>query len=145
VSWPQLPGSSHASACHGETLPDGSLYLAHVPAGPFLLELQHRDWPRTRHLVPEGVSEARVRLTPGLTLHGTVKDGRGRPLEGGDVHAVQDGEWHFARIHPDGTYTLRVPPGRGTLQVLNREGRTAAYEGAEGQSVRVDLVVPGVY
>ncbi|HZI15377.1 MAG TPA: carboxypeptidase-like regulatory domain-containing protein [Myxococcus sp.] len=141
--WAGPPQGSQASACHGNTLPDGSLYLAHVPEEALVLELRHPDWPRTRLHVPAGVSEARVRLTPGLTLQGTVRDGRGRPLEAGAVHVTQDGEWHFGRIQPDGGYRLRVPPGRGTLQVLNLQGEPLTFEGTEGQTVRVDLVAPG--
>ncbi len=70
--WPGAQSQRAPSACHGETLPDGSLYLAHVPAEPVLLELDHPDWPLTRMLVPEGVTQARVRLPRGLTVRGTV-------------------------------------------------------------------------
>lgn len=49
----------------------------------------------------------------------------------------------LGRIQPDGSYRLRVPPGRGTLEVLNRQGEPVPFEGTEGQTVRVDLVAPG--
>jgi protocatechuate 3,4-dioxygenase beta subunit len=139
--WPGAPAHRTPSACQGETLPDGSLYLAHVPAEPVLLELDHPDWPLTRMLVPEGVTQARVRLPRGLTVRGTVKDARGLPLEDGDVRVEVKGEAHFAPIRPDGTFIIRVSPGRGSIQVVNQRGEPTTFEGAEGQTARVDLRV----
>jgi hypothetical protein len=139
--WPGAQAHRDPSACHGETLPDGSLYLAHVPAEPVLLELDHPDWPLTRLLVPEDVTQARVRLPRGLTVRGTVKDARGLPLEDGDVRVEVKGEAHFAPIRPDGTFILRVSPGRGSIQVVNQRGEPATFEGAEGQTARVELRV----
>lgn len=139
--WPGATTHRDPSACQGETLPDGSLYLAHVPAEPVLLELDHPDWPLTRLLVPEDVTQARVRLPRGLTVRGTVKDARGLPLEAGDVRVEVKGEAHFAPIRPDGTFILRVSPGRGSVQVVNQRGEPATFEGAEGQTARVELLV----
>ncbi|QSQ27070.1 carboxypeptidase regulatory-like domain-containing protein [Pyxidicoccus parkwayensis] len=139
--WPGAQTSRDPSACHGETFPDGSLYLSHVPAEPVLLELDHPDWPLTRLLMPEGVTQARVRLPQGLTVRGTVKDARGLPLEDGDVRVEVQGEAHLAPIRPDGTYVIRVSPGRGSIQVVNPHGEPAAFEGTEGQTARVDLRV----
>ncbi len=139
--WPGAETHRDPSACHGETLPDDSLYLAHVPAEPVLLELDHPDWPLTRVLVPEGVTEARVRLPRGLTVRGTVKDARGLPLEDGDVRVEVKGEAHFAPIRSDGTFIIRVLPGRGSIQVVNQRGEPTTFEGAEGQTARVDLLV----
>ncbi|WP_163988667.1 carboxypeptidase-like regulatory domain-containing protein [Pyxidicoccus caerfyrddinensis] len=139
--WPGAPTHRDPSACHGETLPDGSLYLFHVPTEPVVLELDSPDWPLTRLLVPEGVTEARVRVPHGLTVRGTVKDARGLPLEDGDVRVEVKGEAHFAPIRPDGTYVIRVSPGRGSIQVVNQRGEPTTFEGAEGQTARVDLLV----
>ncbi len=139
--WPGAPAHQSPSACQGETLPDGSLYLAHVPAEPVLLELDHPDWPLTRLLVPGDVTQAEVRLPRGLTVRGTVKDARGLPLEDGDVRVEVKGEAHFAPIRPDGTFVIRVSPGRGSIQVVNQQGEPATFEGAEGQTARVDLLV----
>jgi hypothetical protein len=104
-----------------------------------------------------------LELGPPRSVRGLVRGASGTPLNGvrveaglqgeftllqarearGGVHVTQDGEWHLGRIQPDGTYRLRVPPGRGTLEVLNRQGEPVPFEGTEGQTVRVDLVAPG--
>ncbi|NTX40547.1 carboxypeptidase regulatory-like domain-containing protein [Myxococcus sp. CA033] len=139
--WPELPGRDGPDVCFGATYPDGSLYLSGVPDEPFLLEIQHHEWPRTRRLIPAGVDTAHLRLSPGLTLEGVVRDARGLPLESGGVLARIDGEDHFGTLSTDGTYVLRVPPGAGAIEVLNRPSEPVPFEGAEGQTVRANLVV----
>ncbi|MFY2557849.1 hypothetical protein ACN469_09495 [Corallococcus terminator] len=139
--WPELPGRDAPDVCFGATYPDGSLYLSGVPDEPFLLEIQHHEWPRTRRLIPAGVDIAHVRLSPGLTLEGVVRDARGLTLESGGVLAQVDGEDHFGTLSTDGTYVLRVPPGAGAIEVLNRFSEPVPFEGAEGQTVRANLLV----
>ncbi|MCE9673575.1 carboxypeptidase-like regulatory domain-containing protein [Myxococcus stipitatus] len=96
--WPELPGRDGPDVCFGWTHPDGSIYLSNVPNEPFLLEIQHHEWPRTRRLIPAGVDSAHVRLSPGLTLEGVVRDARGLALESGGVLARIDGEDHFGTL-----------------------------------------------
>jgi len=82
-----------------------------------------------------------VRLSPGLTLEGVVRDARGLALESGGVLARIDGEDHFGTLSKDGTYVLRAPPGAGVIEVLNRQSDLVPFAGAEGQTVRANLVV----
>ncbi|MFY2562400.1 carboxypeptidase regulatory-like domain-containing protein [Corallococcus terminator] len=141
--WGDLPKREYVPECQGQTLPDGSLYLEHVPDERFELELSHPEWARMRLLIQEGVTHVQARLSVGLTVQGTVRDARGRPLEAGFIDAVQEnGEQLFTFLGSDGTYTFHVRPGRGSIQVRYRESEPKTFEGAEGQTVRVDLVVP---
>jgi protocatechuate 3,4-dioxygenase beta subunit len=138
--WPHVPAKQQEQACYGESLPGGIIHLAHVPTEPLELQVDHPEGSRTRIQVPAGATEVQVRLTTGHTVRGAVTDGRGLPLETGDVHVEMAGEWHFAPIRRDGTYVIRLPPGSGTIKVLNLEGEPKPFEGAEGQETVVDLV-----
>ncbi|MCP3103511.1 carboxypeptidase-like regulatory domain-containing protein [Myxococcus sp. K15C18031901] len=129
--------------CHAYSLPEGSVYLSEAPSGDFDLVISHRDWPRARVSVAAGVASFQLRLTPGLTLHGRVQDPEGRRLERGQIEVTMGKQWYAAPIHDDGTYEIRVPPGEGTVAVLNRIGaRLQPFSGREGERVRVDVLAP---
>lgn len=138
---PSPPGAW--AACSGQTRPDGSFSLPHVPTQPLVIEVSHPKQLDVRQLVPEGRTRVQVRFAQGLTLKGRIRDATGRFLEAGTVHVRLDGveRLYVGEVDSEGRYELRVPPGRGTIEALYRDGELGRFKGKDGETIRVDMVV----
>jgi hypothetical protein len=130
------------------TVTDHTFIVEDVPACDVdLVAVWHGRPVRERITVPtDGAAELDLAVGPARmkTVHGTVTDEDGRPLEGARVKALADNEAPvFATTEAGGRYSLRAAAGAMLIVSTRRDGEVyagrAEIDEADGDEATVDV------
>lgn len=137
-----LPARAHTGA-------DGTFAFASVPAGSVPLAVRAAGlapWTQDVEVLPGTANVVTVRLQPGVTLVGGVRDADGAPVAGASITV---GEWRDlgrrrGRSGADGSFRLEgLAAGEWRVEVRSEEGtrHTETMRAAPGETVRCDVVL----
>jgi len=137
----------------GRTRRDGSFEIPRASVGLYELEVTHPDFQPQKQRIeieaplyvdrPQELSP--VRLNPGGTIEGEVRDAYGEPVRGAEVAWGVPPRWEKAkRTDAGGRFVLRGVPG-GAVWIAARHPEAGESFSSEPVAVRSKETSPGAY